>query len=240
MTTHDTRLERREPVAKDTVAFHFARPAGFDFKPGQALDLVLPGSTGGDGADLRHAFSIVSAPHEDTLVVATRMRASAYKRALAALPPGAAVQLQGPFGSMTLHNDRERPAVFVAGGIGITPFMSMLRHAAHEASGRHLLLLYSNRRPEDAAFLSELQRLERSLAGFRLIATMTQMARSAVTWLGETARLDEHLVRKAAAGLTRPVYYVVGPPGMVAGVRQALNRVGVDDDDVRSEEFYGY
>src|SRR3546814_7537038 len=105
------------------------------------------------------------------------MRDKVYKRQLKGSSPGATVIVDGPFGSLTLHSKTARAAVFIAGGIGITPFMSMLRHAAHEALPQQILLLYSNRRPEDAAFLTELQELERKNPRFRLLATMTQMSK---------------------------------------------------------------
>ncbi|HOM20922.1 MAG TPA: oxidoreductase, partial [Ottowia sp.] len=86
MSVYHTTLQRRQPVAEGTQAFHFDKPAGFDFRPGQAIDLILPlPGVAADSQDARHAFSIVSAPHENELVVATRMRDSAYKRALGAL-----------------------------------------------------------------------------------------------------------------------------------------------------------
>jgi ferredoxin-NADP reductase len=234
------KLRAARQVAAGTMAFHFDKPAGFVFKPGQAVDLVLPAARGADGEALRHAFSVVSAPFEDELVIATRMRDSAYKRALAAMPVGSRAVVEGPFGSLTLHRDRSRGAVFVAGGIGITPFMSILRQAARDPLSRSLALVYSNRRPEDAAFLAELQQLERDKRSFRLLATMTDMARSTASWSGETRRVDGALVASAAEGMTSPIHYLVGPPAMVEGVRKALAQAGIDDDDVRSEEFYGY
>jgi ferredoxin-NADP reductase len=240
MTTLPVHLQRREEVAERTMAFHFDKPAGFAFKPGQAIDLVLPESASLDAQAARHAFSIVSAPHEGELTIATRMRDSAFKNALAALPLGAAAAIDGPFGSLTLHKKAQRPAVFIAGGIGITPFMSMVRHAAHEATTQKLVLLYSNRRPEDTAFLAQLQRLERENPNFQLIATMTDMAQSRAAWQGETSRIDEAMVRRAAEGLAAPVYYVAGPPAMVTALRDELEDAGIDSEDVRSEEFYGY
>jgi ferredoxin-NADP reductase len=240
MSANTIRLQRREEVAHGTVAFHFARPADFSFKPGQAIDLILsdPAVSGTEGA--RHAFSIVSAPHEGELVVATRMRDSAFKNALARLAIGAAAEVDGPFGSLTLHNKLDRAAVFIAGGIGITPFMSMLRHAANSALQQRLVLLYSNRRPEDSAFLGELQRLEGENRNFRLVATMTRMQESTLPWMGETGVIDEALVKRICGELPNPIYYVAGPPAMVAGLRDTLERAGVDGDDIRSEEFYGY
>jgi len=239
MTTYDVTLGALEEVAEGTMAFHLAKPPGFAFKPGQAIDLVLPGLPGHGGQN-RHTFSIVTAPFERDLVVATRMRDSVFKRALRGLPMGAPVRIDGPFGSLTLHNNRERPAVFIAGGIGVTPFMSILRQAAQDPLPRSLTLLYSNRRPEDAAFLCELQQLEQRNKSFRLVATMTEIAKSALPWTGEVRVIDADLVKKVSAGLPAPIYYLAGPPAMVEGLRKTLSEAHIDDDDIRSEEFYGY
>jgi len=239
MNTFDTQLMSREVVAEGTSAFHFSKPDGFVFKPGQAIDLVLE-LPGQQGEAARHAFSLVSAPFEDELVVATRMRDSLYKRALGALPAGAMARIEGPFGSLTLHGDRTRPAVFLAGGIGITPFMSMLRQAARDGHAREFILIYSNRRPEDAAFLDELQAIAQQNKGVRVIATMTDIARSKRPWDGRAGAINEALIASVVSAGPAPVYYVVGPPGMVESLRGMLNRMGIGDDDIRSEEFYGY
>lgn len=240
MSTHKTRLQGREAVARQTMAFHFDKPAGFSFKPGQAIDVVLLEAPGTDAQSARHTFSIVSAPFENALVVATRMRDTTFKRALGALPIGAGIAIDGPSGSLTLHNDRARPALFIAGGIGITPFMSIVRQSAHDGLQQHLVLLYSNRRPEDAAYLAELQELERHNPNIRVTATMTLMGDSSQDWSGPRGQIDEAFLQRAAADLARPIYYIAGPPGMVEAMRQTLNDTGVNDDDIRSEEFYGY
>lgn len=239
MPTHSSRILSRQSVARGTTAFHLEKPAGFAFRPGQAIDLILPGD-GPDSADRRHAFSIVAAPHEAELMITTRMRDSTFKRALAALPDGAAVEIDGPFGSLILHKNTARAGVLIAGGIGITPFMSMLRHAAEQKLPQDLLLIYSNRRPEDTAFLAELQSLQQRNPRFRLLATMTEMAASAQPWGGETRMLDSTLIREATRDLASPIFYVAGPPGMVEAMREVLEDAGVDEDDVRSEEFHGY
>lgn len=114
MKPYDVMLKGREEVAEGTMAFHFAKPAGFSYKPGQAIDIILTNPPTIDEGASRHTFSIVSAPFQDDLVVATRMRDSAFKRALKSLPIGAPVRLEGPFGSLTLHNNRARPAVLVS------------------------------------------------------------------------------------------------------------------------------
>jgi ferredoxin-NADP reductase len=238
MPSYQVKVAGREQIAEGTLAFRFEKPAGFNFKAGQAVVLELLDPPAGDGQK-RRTFSLVSAPFESLLVIATRMRDTAFKRALRALPDGASVKLVGPIGQFTLA-DATRPAVFIAGGIGITPFMSMLRQAARDRSPQPLLLLYSNRRPEDAAFLGELQELGRQNGNLRLVATMTEMSSSARKWDGETGFVNAHLIKRHVGELVTPVYYVVGPPAMVEAMQETLRGTGVAEDDIRSEEFYGY
>ena len=238
MPSYQVKIVGREQVAEGTVAFRLEKPAGFAFKAGQAVVLELLDPTAGHGQK-RRTFSLVNAPFESTLVIATRMRDTAFKRALKALPDGASLRLVGPMGHFTL-TQAARAAVFIAGGIGITPFMSMLRQAARERSPQPLLLLYSNRRPEDAAFLDELRELARTNKNFRLVATMTDMVNSARDWSGETSLVDADMIKRCTGGLAAPIYYVVGPPAMVIAMQEMLRGAGVDEDDIRSEEFYGY
>jgi ferredoxin-NADP reductase len=238
MSTCEVQLKGRMAIAEGTMAFHLSRPDGFAFRAGQAvrLELTEPPAETGQGS---RTLSLVSAPFESELVVATRMRDSAFKRALKALPDGASIRCNGPFGRFTL-DDAGRPAVFVAGGIGITPFMSMLRQAAHEESAQRLFLAYSNRRPEDAAYLDELLELERRNPHFRLAATMTDMSKSARAWHGESGTVDAEMLQRLVGDLAAPNYYVVGPPAMVEAVSAMLHAAGIAEGQIRTEEFYGY
>jgi ferredoxin-NADP reductase len=238
MSVHEVKLIARLVVAEGTMAFRFSKPGGFVFKAGQAiqLELIDPPAEAGQGS---RTFSLVSAPFEQELAVATRMRDSAFKRALKALPDGASIRIDGPSGELTLGSPK-RPAVLIAGGIGITPFMSMLRQAAEDGSPQPLFLAYSNHRPEDAAFLDELQQLEQRNPHFRLMATMTEMSKSAREWNGETGFIDADKLTRLAGDLDAPMHYVVGPPAMVEAMQGTLARVGIAEDRIRTEEFYGY
>jgi len=118
--------------------------------------------------------------------------------------------------------------------------MSIVRQAARDQLPQGLVLLYSNRRPEDAAFLAELQGLEQANKRFRLVATMTQISKSHRSWEGRSGVIDHALVREIGTDLVAPIYYLAGPPAMVETMRQTLRIAEVDDDDIRSEEFHGY
>lgn len=240
MPPHEVILLGCEAVAQETLASRLSKPAGFEFFAGQAVDVGLPDPSKPEAGVMKHTFSLSGAPRETELTIATRMRDSQFKRVLAALPVGARVQLEGPFGSFTLDEDRNRPAVFIAGGIGITPFRSILHDEIPKAEGAPILLFYSNPRPEDAAFLDELQALAVDNERFTLVATMTKMEGSSATWRGETGRITPHLLDGFTRKLAAPIYYVVGPPAMVGGIRETLVSVGIQESDVRSEEFFGY
>ena len=229
--TTDSRLLGRETVAEGTMAFHFARPPGFRHQAGQnALFRIA-------GVEESRTFSIASAPHEPQLTIATRMRDSAFKRQLKSAAPGFEVEIDGPAGLMVLHDDVARPAVFLAGGIGITPFLSMARDAAHRRLPHQIVLVYANRRPQDAAYLDELRALENRNPNYRLVATMSDPPAG---WKGETGFIDQKMLRRHLADPLKPVYYFAGPPAMAMAMQAMLGELGIAEADMRSEEFYGY
>jgi ferredoxin-NADP reductase len=240
MPALETRLLRSETVAEGTMAFYLARPAGFAYEPGQNVLLSLVEPKEIDGFGPSRTFTFASAPHEPELMIATRMRDTAFKRALASAGAGLRLRLEGPAGLLQLHEDARRPAVFIAGGIGITPFLSMARHAAKAGLPHRIHLFYCNRRPEDAPFLGELEDLGRANPNFSLVATMTQMHRSKLPWKGETGAIGKDLLSRHLGDLKAPIYYLVGPPGMAMAMQFLLADQGIADEDVRGEEFYGY
>jgi ferredoxin-NADP reductase len=235
-----SKLLKREQVAEGTMAFHFLKPDGWSFKAGQALDLTLTNPSETDSEGNTRTFSIASAPDEDFLMVATRMRDTAFKRVLKRVPIGSEVQIEGPSGDLILHNNVARSAVLLAGGIGITPFHSMVFRAAREKLHHRIFLFYSNRRPEDAPFLSELAALEKENTHYRFIPTMTEMGKSAQQWQGEIGPISKEMLDRNLKDCASPIYYIAGPPDMVKALHQMVNAAGVDDDDIRSEEFAGY
>jgi len=240
MATYESRLARRELVAEGTTAFYFDKPRGFRHLAGQSLTMTLINPPQTDGEGDRRTFTIASAPHESGLMIATRMRDTAFKRVLKSAPIGTAVKLDGPDGAMVLHDAETRPAVFLAGGIGVTPFLSIARHAAHRGLPHRLYLFYSNRRPEDAAFLEELRNMERSNPNFRLIAAMAEPDKSSQPWTGETGFIRRDMLERHLPDLDGPIYYFAGPPAMTMAMQAMLEDVGVSGDAMRSEEFYGY
>ena len=235
-----SKLIGRTDIAKGTMAFHFERPSNFIFRAGQSLDLSLFGLAEESPERLTHTFSIANDPSDEEIMVITRMRDTAFKRRLSALPIGTEVLIEGPMGSFTLHNNTARPAVLLAGGIGIAPFLSIVSHAQKEALRHRIILFYANRLLEDAAFIDALLCLERVNPRFSFVPTFTRLNADRGEWKGETGHISPEMLHRRVGKLQGPIFYIAGPLLMVAAARHTLVEAGVDQDDIRTEEFAGY
>jgi ferredoxin-NADP reductase len=233
------RIKEKQEIAKGTLLVTFdLLGEEVDFRPGQYFFVTLPDVGHQDDRGLRRHITVVTSPNEKgVLGLATRMRDSAFKRSLRELPVGAEVEVEAPKGKFALPEDPARPLVFVAGGIGITVFRSMLRYIREERLPYRVTVIYSNRDRESTAFLDELHELERELPELRLILTMTQDP----GWEGETRKIDAHFFRDYLGdNLNAFTYLVAGPPAMAEAVQEALDEAGVQEENIVAERFSGY
>jgi ferredoxin-NADP reductase len=240
MAIYKVKLKRRQEIASGTMAFHFEKPQGFSYTAGQFGDVTLANPPETDTEGNTRTFTLASAPYEGDLMVATRMRDTAFKRVLKTMALGTEVSLNAPDGSLTLHSDARIPAVFLSGGIGVTPVRSIVLQATHDKLPHKIVLFDSNRRPEDAAFLDELAEAQKRNPNFTLIGTMTEMEKSSQVWRGETGYVTQAMLLKSVHDLSLPIFYISGPPAMVAAMRKVLDDSGVKGDKIRTEEFAGY
>lgn len=233
------KLLKRESVAKETMAFYFEKPADFSFKAGQYVDIELLDQDTGVDDDKWHSFSIASTPAENYVMVATRMRDTKFKNKLKDAESGYEVGLHGPNGSFLLHNDSSKPAVMLAGGIGITPMHSMIFDAEKAKPDHKITLFYSDGSPAEIAFTEQFNELTQRWSNFQLIETFTHLS-EASDWQGETGRIDQTMLTRHLQKLIGPIYYLAGSQGFVNAMHTMLNGAGVNDDDIRSEDFPGY
>jgi ferredoxin-NADP reductase len=232
------RVKEKREVAKGTLLVTFdLQGAEVDFRPGQYFWVELLDSPYEDERGLRRHITVVTSPTErGVLGLCTRLRDSAFKKTLAELEVGEEVEVEPPKGDWALPEDTSRPYVFVAGGIGITPYHSMLRYIADTGQPYGVTLVYSNRDRESAPFLDELHEYERTLPNFRLVLTMTDDS----GWEGETRHIDAEMLRDHLGDLGSSTFLVTGPPPMVESVAEKLTAAGVSEEQVLPERFSGY
>src|SRR6266566_8388135 len=241
---YEVALKEKKQLAEGTIAFVFEKPNGFHFQAGQHIRMTLLNPPETDSEGNRRFFSLANSPQEQDLVIALRMRDTAFKRVLERMPIGDKVRieilLKSPHGSFTLHDDPSPPAVFLIGGIGIVPAFSMIKDATERKLPHEIILFYSNRRPEDAPFLDELEHVAKQNPSFKLMATLTKPDKSAKTWRGETGYIDHSMLERYVDDLKSPIYYLAGLPEMVSAMKTMLTDSGVSEENIRAEEFSGF
>lgn len=229
-TSYDVKLIKKNKIAEGTMEFVLEKPQGFEYRAGQYGDLVLPDSEEINEDNNKHGFSFASAPYEDVLRMATRLRDTPYKRAAQKVPDGSMVKLLALWGDFTLHKNEAVPAVFIIGGIGITPVRSMIAQATHEQTAHKLTLIYANRTPEQAAYKTDFEQYAAQNKNFTFVPVYTETQ----------GYVNADVVRQHVPDITAPKYYLSGPEGMVKAMRTLLIDVGADEDNIRTEEFDGY
>lgn len=231
------RIKSKEVVAEGTLQVTFEVIEPVSFKPGQYVFVNLPKLHYPDERGARRQFSINNSPnHPDHLTITTRLSESGFKKTLKELPEGSEVELGPIAGVFTLPEDTSKPLVLIAGGIGITPFMSMLEYIKEQSLPYNVTLLYSNRNQASSAYLNELEELADTLPNLKLILTMTEDN----LWTGEKRMINSAFIKEYFPNVNNNYYMVVGPPAMVEAVEKALREAGVRVENIKTENFTGY
>ncbi len=203
------------------------KPADMQLAPGEALKVTIDTP---NGKEFR-VFSLASSPKQDYVEIAVKDSDSDFKKAFTQLKPGAKVSIERAKGAM--HFDTEKPAVMIAGGIGITPFRSMMQYAADEKLKTPMWLFYANR--EQIAFGDEFTKLAADNPDLNITNVLSRPDSS---WTGARGRVDEAFLAKTVPNMpSDAVYYIVGPPEMVTGTRAALKKLGVPEERIKFEIF---
>ncbi len=235
-------VQRTEMVAKDTLAVYLdVSNISYSWKPGQntTFELPEPAHTDADGNVRR--FTLANAPNAQEIMIATRIRdESAFKESLSEVSAGDSVVIEEASGLFTPHQDTSKPLVCLAGGIGITPFRSMLEWKIEQDSDHEMWLFYSNTTRALASFLDELQDWDHQHVDIQVVPTLTR--EEPEDWPYETGRIDAEMLRDYVDTETfeEAIFYVAGPPNMVEAMVQMLVDMGVDEGRIKYEQFSGY
>lgn len=231
-------VDKRE-IANGTLEVVFEKPAELEFRAGQFADYTLIDPPETDDEGNTRGFSITAAPHEDYIGFATRLRDTAFKRVLKNLPIGSELKFDGPYGDFTLQKNESKPAVFIMGGIGVTPVRSIIAQATHDKTGHKITLLHSNKTPADAPFQDDFQALAEENPNFKFVPVASDDAPA--DFDGERGLINADLIKKYVADFDNTIFYLAGPPGMVKAMRHILvDELKADEDNIKTEEFDGY
>lgn len=217
------------------VTFDISK-TNFRFTAGQYATITLPNTTDQPTTNQFHDFSIASSPNDHAkLKIAFRNSASFFKTTLLNIPLGDSVILEGPSGSFTLPNETDKPIICIAGGIGVTPFMSMFAAMNELKQPYQATLFYSNRDMVSTAYTSDLEQLANLNPALKIVFTMTNDPQ----WKGETKAIEGDFLTSHLEDLSKYAFYIAGPPAMVFAVRDDLRKAGVADANIRTEGFTG-
>ena len=232
MVSYPVKLLEKKEIARDTWSFSFEKPTDFAFSPGQftTFTLQLPNGTT-DSRDM----TIASSPLDTDIRIVTKIneKRSAFKQEMMALPIQTEVSLTRPAGGFVLRE--EKPHIFLAGGIGITPFYSMLKFASQNEMKSMLSLFVSFSTAEEIIFSNELEKLEKE--NLHVVYSLTNSSNG---WKGETGRISEKMIGKYIQDMNNRIFMIAGPVEMVDEMNDMLLKMGVSAENIRIDYFTGY
>lgn len=226
---------KKEIIARNTLFIEIALPREVDYQAGQSFRLTLINPKYSDRAGDNRFFSIANAPSQKNMIsTAMRLRDSAFKKSMNELPLGSDIDVTSIAGVFLLPEDNSKDIVMIAGGIGIVPFISMLRHIREQNLNYRITLLYSNSSLDSLAFLDELKGYESDK--FKMILTITRD----LSYPGERRRINADFIKKYIANPSAGNYLIAGPPIMTSDLYDDLLKLGVGARNILTEEFTGY
>lgn len=235
------KLIHKEKISKDSWELIFEKPEGFIYEPGQFLEIIL-NHENSDDRGVKRWFTMSSSPTEGDLMIATRYvdKHSSFKEALLNLETGDTIEAKGPMGSFIMPTDMGRKLIWIAGGIGITPFRSQMKFILDNQEQRDITLIYSNRTIEDVCFNEIWKEAETQLENFHFTQTLVDEVPS--NWTGERGVIDEAMLKRVLNNydLKKCEFFVSGPEPMVEAFKPMLNSFGINDDSIHQDWFPNY
>lgn len=234
--TFTTTFIRKEQVARDAYAFYFHRE-NFHFLPGQYLRITIEDSHPDERGNSRF-FTIASSPTEEAyIMITTRIIQSSFKKTLVDILPGTQVQLYAPLGKFVLDEHDPRPKIFIAGGIGITPFRSMITYAHDTKLTTPIRLFTSFRTPQDMLFTAYLDAIQKETPSIKVTHSITDSPE--VIDNVHQGRINAQVITQESI-YPDAVYYISGPTKMVDAMAEIVATIGIQKDRVIKENFPGY
>jgi ferredoxin-NADP reductase/nitrite reductase/ring-hydroxylating ferredoxin subunit len=258
-----TLIEKDKVEGTDVMSFKFSNQNDqiqdkplIDYTAGQFAFFELDEVFNDPKGSTRH-FTISSSPTENFIMFSTRIRDSPYKKRLSTIEKGAKVKVRGPEGKFVLPEDYSKPAVFLSGGIGVTPFRAMIKYATDKKLPVRIIMFDSNRNQDNILFKQDFDDWISTNENLKIIYAITEESgakgsahndqRSSSTankdWNGEKGRIDKEMLIKYVPmdNLKNSIFYICGPPMMLQAMKKLLeDDLQIPEIQIKSEEFTGY
>ncbi|MBI4029405.1 MAG: oxidoreductase [Candidatus Blackburnbacteria bacterium] len=233
-------LEEKKKIGNTVWDFVFKAPKSLEYQPGQYMEWTLAHSRT-DSRGSRRYFTLSSSPTEETIRVGVKFdpQGSSFKKALYSLKLGDTIVASQLAGEFTLPKDVTKKLVFVAGGIGITPFRAMLKYLLDKKEKRSIIVFYSEKAADDFVYKDVLDRTRKEL-GVEVIYTITDKENVPANWKGKVGRIDAKMIKDEAPDFNRWQFYLSGPHSMAEGTRQTLLEMDIPKGQIKVDFFPGY
>ena len=233
-------LVRKAQLTPDIYDFTFAPNQKLAFAPGQYMECTL-GHADPDSRGNRRYFTLASSPTEDHLKLGVKFypQASTFKEALLSLNPKDEIVATHLAGDFVLPRNPKQKCVFIAGGIGITPFRSMIKYLLDKQQPRPIVLFYVNRQASDMVYVDVFERAKQEL-GIKVIYSLTDKRNAPTMWRGKTGRITAQVVRQEVPDYGACLFYISGPKSMVDEFTKTLDDLGVSGDHIKTDFFPGF
>lgn len=233
-------LEKRIPIGKDAYEFVFAPSRRVPFRAGQYMEWTLP-HRGPDDRGERRYFTASSSPQDETIRVGVKFYpgSSSFKKRMMDMARGDAVMAGEISGDFVLPRDPGKKLAFIAGGIGVTPFRSMVEDLIDRGERRSVVMLYSNRTIEDVSYRETFERA-RARIGMKTVYALTDVERVPQRWDGHRGMLDAETIAREIPDYAERLFYLSGPRSMVVAFEEALAAMGVRRKHIKTDYFPGF
>ncbi len=229
----ETTVKEIIPRTHDVISFRFPRPAELEYKAGQYLFVTIKQ----DNKELSKHFSFSSSPTEKEHIEFTKkLTDHEYSLALKDLKIGDWARIDAPYGKFTFEGEYPKICL-LAGGIGITPFVSICKNATDKGLDSKITLFYGCRTENDIAFRTELEKLKEQNKNLRIVFTINEATGQ---WKGKTGIINADMVKKELPDYKDNIFYTCGPPPMVKAMENLVESLGLSKAQLKLEYFTGY
>lgn len=235
-------LEKMQNVPIDTVSFKLERKDSdgkyIKYKPGQYITLDM--DTKKDKKGPKRCITLSSSPSESFLMFTTKIRDSLFKQKLESFSQGSKLSVKSLSGKFTFPEDKTKQLIFISGGIGVTPFRSMLKYSVDMNLPTNILMFNSNKSPDKILFKDEFDQWQRINKNLKIVYTLTEDIPE--RWRGEIGRINEKMLRRylSQGKIDNSVFFICGPPKMVEELKKVLENLNVSNENIMIENFTGY